>query len=75
MADQVEAARWYDEAFNAQDADARVANLTPDTQVTLPAAPRSAVRNRWSRSRGASGRRCRTGGSAPSMTLLRAIRS
>jgi steroid delta-isomerase-like uncharacterized protein len=36
MADPVEAARRYDEAFNAQDADARVANLTPDTQVTLP---------------------------------------
>jgi steroid delta-isomerase-like uncharacterized protein len=36
MADPVEAARRYDEAFNAQDADARVANLTPDTHVTLP---------------------------------------
>jgi steroid delta-isomerase-like uncharacterized protein len=36
MADPVEAARRYDEAFNAQDADARLSNLTPDTQVTLP---------------------------------------
>jgi steroid delta-isomerase-like uncharacterized protein len=36
MADPVEAARQYDEAFNAQDADARLANLTTDTQVTLP---------------------------------------
>lgn len=36
MADPVETARRYDEAFNAQDANARVANLTPDTQVTLP---------------------------------------
>ena len=36
MADPVETARRYDDAFNAQDADARAANLTPDTQVTLP---------------------------------------
>jgi steroid delta-isomerase-like uncharacterized protein len=36
MADSVEAARRYDEAFNAQDADARVGSLTPDTQLTLP---------------------------------------
>jgi steroid delta-isomerase-like uncharacterized protein len=36
MADPVETARRYDEAFNVQDADTRVANLTPDTQVTLP---------------------------------------
>jgi steroid delta-isomerase-like uncharacterized protein len=36
MADPVEAARRYDEAFNAQDVDARLANLTTDTQLTLP---------------------------------------
>ena len=36
MANPVEAARRYDDAFNAHDADARVANLTPDTQATLP---------------------------------------
>jgi predicted ester cyclase len=36
MADPVETARRYDEAFNAQDADARAASLTPDTQATLP---------------------------------------
>ena len=36
MTDPVEAARRYDEAFNAQDAEARVANLTPDTEAMLP---------------------------------------
>ena len=40
MADPIEAARRYDDAFNAQDADARVANLTSDTQVTLPGGTR-----------------------------------
>jgi steroid delta-isomerase-like uncharacterized protein len=36
MTDPVEAARRYDEAFNAQDAEARIANLTPDTEAMLP---------------------------------------
>jgi steroid delta-isomerase-like uncharacterized protein len=36
MADAIGAARRYDEAFNAQDAEARVANLTPDTEAMLP---------------------------------------
>ena len=36
MADPIETERRYDDAFNAQDGDARVANLKPDTQVTLP---------------------------------------
>jgi steroid delta-isomerase-like uncharacterized protein len=36
MVDPIETARRYDEAFNAQDADTRVSNLTPDTRVTLP---------------------------------------
>jgi steroid delta-isomerase-like uncharacterized protein len=36
VTDPVEAARRYDEAFNAQDGEARVANLTPDTEVMLP---------------------------------------
>jgi steroid delta-isomerase-like uncharacterized protein len=36
MTDPVEAARRYDEAFNAQDAEARVANLTSDTEAMLP---------------------------------------
>jgi steroid delta-isomerase-like uncharacterized protein len=36
MADPIETARRYDHAFNAQDADTRVANLTPDARVTLP---------------------------------------
>jgi len=36
MTDPVEAARRYDEAFNTQDAEARVANLTRDTEAMLP---------------------------------------
>jgi predicted ester cyclase len=36
MTDPVEAARRYDAAFNLQDADARVANLTHDTEAMLP---------------------------------------
>jgi ketosteroid isomerase-like protein len=34
--DATEVARKYDEAFDAQDADARVANQTPDIEVVLP---------------------------------------
>jgi predicted ester cyclase len=36
MTDPVEAARRYDAAFNAQDAAARGANLTHDTEAMLP---------------------------------------
>jgi len=36
MTDPVEAAGRYDAAFNAQDAEARVANLTHDTEAMLP---------------------------------------
>jgi steroid delta-isomerase-like uncharacterized protein len=36
MTDPVEAARRYDEAFKAQNAEARVANLTPDVEAVLP---------------------------------------
>jgi ketosteroid isomerase-like protein len=36
MADAVQAARRYDDAFNAQDAEARKANQTPDIEVVMP---------------------------------------
>jgi steroid delta-isomerase-like uncharacterized protein len=36
MGDAVEATRRYDEAFNAQDADARAAHQTPDIETELP---------------------------------------
>jgi predicted ester cyclase len=36
MTDSVEAARRYHEAYNAQDAEARVANLTHDAEAMLP---------------------------------------
>ena len=36
MADAVETARRYDEAFNAQATEARLANQTPDIEVVLP---------------------------------------
>jgi steroid delta-isomerase-like uncharacterized protein len=36
MSDAAETARRYDEAFNAQDAEARVASQTPDIEVVMP---------------------------------------
>ena len=36
MADAIEAARRYDDAFNAQDAEARKANQTSDIEVVMP---------------------------------------
>jgi steroid delta-isomerase-like uncharacterized protein len=36
MADAVETVRRYDEAFNAQDPEARMANQTPDIEVVMP---------------------------------------
>lgn len=36
MADAVESARLYDEAFNAQDSEARTAYQTPDIEVVMP---------------------------------------
>ena len=36
MPDAMEAARRYDAAFNAQDAEARAAHQTPDSEVVLP---------------------------------------
>jgi steroid delta-isomerase-like uncharacterized protein len=36
MADAAETARRYDAAFDEQDTEARMAHLTPDTEVTMP---------------------------------------
>jgi steroid delta-isomerase-like uncharacterized protein len=36
MADVVEAARRYDDAFNAQDNEVRAAHQTPDIEVVVP---------------------------------------
>jgi ketosteroid isomerase-like protein len=36
MAEAVETARRYDDAFNAQDTAARMANQTPDIEVVMP---------------------------------------
>jgi steroid delta-isomerase-like uncharacterized protein len=36
MAEVLEAVMRYDQAFNAQDAEARAANQTPDIEVVLP---------------------------------------
>ena len=36
MADALDTARRYDEAFNAQDAEARMANQTPDIELVMP---------------------------------------
>jgi steroid delta-isomerase-like uncharacterized protein len=36
MADAIETARRYDEAFNAQDPEARIAYQTPDIEVVMP---------------------------------------
>jgi ketosteroid isomerase-like protein len=36
MSDVLEAARRHDDAFNAKDAEARVASMTPDTEVVMP---------------------------------------
>jgi steroid delta-isomerase-like uncharacterized protein len=36
VADAVETARQYDEAFNAKDPEARMANQAPDIEVVMP---------------------------------------
>lgn len=36
MADAIEVTRRYDDAFNAQDAEARAAHQTPDIEAVLP---------------------------------------
>lgn len=35
-ADTIEAAQRHDDAFNAHDTEARIATLTPDTELVLP---------------------------------------